>query len=183
DVTMAAAAATQAELQAAFDAAGYDVTVGGNTQEFVAIAANEAKASEKRLDSGDLVINGVGIGASTSLDDTASDTTAASSDAAASGIAIAAANNKSTKDTRVTATVNATEVVGGTAPASLKDGAGNAYDAATDFGATLKLTLNGVDVTLTETGDYEKNKANAIAAINEVSGQTGVVASDNGESL
>jgi|AZIK01.1.fsa_nt_gi flagellin len=182
-VTMAAAAATQAELQAAFDAAGYSVTVGGNTQEDVAIAANEAKASEKRLDSGDLVINGVGIQASTSLDDTASDTTAASSDAAASGIAIAAAINKSTDQTGVSASVNSTEVVGGTAPAALLDGAGNAYDPLTDFGATLNLTLNGVDVTLTETGDYEKNKANAIAAINEVSGQTGVIASDNGESL
>src|SRR5690606_18638494 len=40
-----------------------------------------------------------------------------------------------------------------------------------------------VEVVLTETGNYEMNKANAIADINEVSGQTGVVASDNGESL
>ena len=187
-ITVAAAVPatpTLTELQAAFDAAGYDVTVGGLTQEDVAIAANEAKASEKRLDSGDLVINGVGIQASSTLDDTASDTTAASSDAAASGIAIAAAINKSTDDTGVTATVNETEVVGGAKADLLNSGAlrFGATAGAVAIGESIELTINGVSVTLTETNDYEKNKANAITAINEVSGQTGVVASDNGESL
>ncbi|MFC3678872.1 flagellin N-terminal helical domain-containing protein [Bacterioplanoides pacificum] len=185
DVTVTGAA-TQADLQAAFDAAGYDdITVGGNTQEDVAIAANAAKASEKRLDSGDLTINGVSIQASTSLDDTASDTTAGSSDAAASGIAIAAAINKSTEDTGVTAEANATEVVGGSKTDLLNAGAlrFGATAGAVTAGESIRLTINNVAVDITETGDYEKNKANAIAAINEVSGQTGVVASDNGESL
>ena len=43
--------------------------------------------------------------------------------------------------------------------------------------------MNGVDISLTETADYEKNKAAAITAFNEVSGQTGIVATDNGQSL
>jgi len=184
-ISMAGGTATQAEIQAGFDAAGYDVTVGGNTQQDVAVAANQAKASEKRLESGDLVINGVSIQASSTLDDTASDTTAASSDAAASGIAIAAAINKSTDDTGVTATVNETEVVGGAKTDLLNSGAlrFGATAGAVAIGESIELTINGVAVTLTETNDYEKNKANAITAINEVSGQTGVVASDNGESL
>jgi flagellin len=184
DVTMGGATATQAELQSAFDAAGYSVTVGGNTQEDVAIASGEAKASEKRLDAGDLVINDVGIQASSSLDDTASDTSAASSDAAASGISIAAAINKSSESTGVTATANATEAVGGT---NARSGATGLTFGATAgvvvVGSAVELTVNGVSINLAETGDYEKNKAVAITAFNEVSGQTGVVASDNGQSL
>jgi len=180
DVTIGTpTAATLVAIQASFDAAGYEVTVGALTQEGVATAAQEAKASEKRLDDGDLVINDVAISASSTLDDTASDTTAASSDAAASGIAIAAAINKASDSTGVTATVNATEVVGGANDGTLAAGTNGALAA----GETLEVTINGVQIDLTETEDYEKNKAAAITAFNEVSGQTGVVASDNGQSL
>jgi flagellin len=179
-------ASTTVALQAAYDAAGYDITVGaGDTNDVSAIAANEAKASEKRLGDGDLVINNVAIGASSTLDDTASDTSAGSSDAAASGISIAAAINKSSDTTGVTATVNATEVTGGTngrsdgTTALSKGGAA----ASVVTGAAIELEVNGVKISLSETNDYEKNKAAAITAFNEVSGQTGVVASDNGQSL
>jgi flagellin len=124
------------------------------------------------LQDGDLVVNGVAIQASSSLDDTASDGTAASSAVASSGIAIAAAINKSSDQTGVTATVNATEVVGGTSA----EGVG-----AETTGA---MTINGVAIAaLTSTNDLEKDKAAAISAINEFTGQTGVTASDNGESL
>ena len=184
-VTIALPAAdTLVAIQAEFDAAGYDVTVAALTQEGVAVASGEAKASEKRLADGDLVINDVAIAASSTLDDTASDTSAASSDAAASGIAIAAAINKSSESTGVTAEVNATEVVGG---ANARSGAtGLTFGAtagAVAVGDTVVLTINGTSINLAETGDYEKNKAAAITAFNEVSGQTGVVASDNGQSL
>jgi flagellin len=178
-----AATADVAGINAALSDAGFsefEVTAANVTDVRQAIAG--AAASEKRVSDGDLVINDVAIQASSSLDDTASDTTAATSDAAASGIAIAAAINKSSEQTGVKATVNETVLTGGSAPAALLDGAGNAF-AATDIGSSLQLTVNGVDVNLTETGDYEKNKAAAITAINEVSGQTGVIASDNGESL
>ncbi|MFQ3292429.1 flagellin [Reinekea sp.] len=177
---------TLADLQAAFDDAGFDVTVGADTQQGIAVAVNEALASEKRIGDGDLVINGVAIKASSSLDDTASDTTAGSSDGAASAIAIAATINKSSSDTGVTAEANATEVVGGAKNAlGLVAADGTAAVLGTDVvaGASVQLTLNGVNVSLVETEDYEKNKAGAIAAINEVSGQTGVVATDNGETL
>lgn len=143
----------------------------------------EKQATERGLQDGDLVLNDVGIGASSSLDDTASDTTAATSDAASSGIAIAAAINKSTEQTGVSAEVNSTEVVGGSAPAGMVAGDGTTALTDAAAGTTIALKINNVEVVLTETNDYEKNKANAIAAINEVSGQTGVVATDNGESL
>ncbi|TCS42107.1 flagellin [Reinekea marinisedimentorum] len=143
------------------------------TNTALAAQADGTAATSAALQDGDLVINGVTIGASSSLDDTASETSANSSDAAASGIAIAAAINEVSDSTGVSATVNATEFVGDTAVA----GAGGTA------GQTLVLTLNGVDITLTETGDYESNKQAAVDAINAVSGQTGVVAEDNGETL
>ncbi|MDN3649232.1 flagellin [Reinekea marina] len=140
-------------------------------------ATTLAASTTKALQDGDLVINNVAIRASSSLDDTSSyadAANAASSYTAASGIAIAAAINDSTDQTGVTATVNATTYTGVTTGAATTGGTA---------GDTLDLRLNGVSITLTETGDYEKNKANAITAINEKSGQTGVVAEDNGKSL
>lgn len=148
----------------------------GGADEGGAVAANN-----RALQDGDLVVNGVAIRASSSLDDKSSFTDLDASDAdpavwtgtsngAASGIAIAAAINASSEQTGVTATVNATEVVGTSA-------AGSAADATT-------LTINGVEIgTLTSVGDLEKDKAAAISLINEFAGQTGVTASDNGESL
>jgi flagellin len=170
-----------ADFQDALDDAGFNVTVAGNTVGDVANAINEAAASLKALQSGDLTINDVAIEASSSLDDTASDGTASSSDVSASGIAIAAAINESSAETGVYAEVNETVVTGGEAAGSLAFGANGS--GAVTVGANISLSINNVTVTLTETANYEKNKANAITAINEVSGQTGVVASDNGETL
>lgn len=180
-----ASAADAAGFTEALAAAGYDdITVGGDTVEDIRIAVSEAIASDKRISAGDLTINNVSIVGSSALDDTASDTVAGSSDGAASGIAIAAAINKATENTGVTATVNATEVSGG---ANARASGGALTDGATatgvQVGETIELTINNVVVNLTETGDYEKNKAAAITAINSVQGQTGVVATDNGESL
>jgi flagellin len=172
---------TQVELQDALDDAGFDVTVDGATVGDMANAINEAAASLKALQSGDLTINDVAIEASSSLDDTASDGTASSSDVSASGIAIAAAVNESSAETGVYAEVNSTVVTGGEAAGSLAFGANGS--GAVSVGANIALSINNVTVTLTETANYEKNKANAITAINEVSGQTGVVATDNGETL
>src|SRR5690606_20639817 len=190
DFGSAATAVDTTAFNTALKDAGYTTQVDSAvtlTEDIAANALNavlaEKQATERGLQAGDIEINNVGIGASSSLDDTASDTTAASSVASSSGIAIAAAINKSTEQTGVTATVNATEVVGGEKPAGLVAGDGTTAVTATAAGTTIALKVNNVEVVLTETGDYEKNKANAIAAINEVSGQTGVVASDNGESL
>jgi len=127
-------------------------------------------ATATSLSGGDLVINGVAIRASNSTDDTVSNTSVASSKKAASGIAIAAAINASTADTGVTATANAVKLQGKSTTAT----------AAADLSA--ELNLNGVAINISiKTGDKAEDvRANVIKQLNLVSGQTGVVASDEG---
>lgn len=132
----------------------------------------EADTEDAQLKDGDLVINGVTIAGATALSDTSSSVGNASS-----AIATAAAINKSSSDTGVTAKVNVNEVVGEAIAAGAADGTG------------LEITINGVAITaagIDESDDSaaaEKNKAAAIAAINAVTGQTGVTALDNGVSI
>lgn len=156
---------------AAFTGAG-GVTVGGvvvDTQ-----GADEVLAGTdnfNNLDDGDLVINNVAIGAARAADDTASYTGAGSSSKEASGISIAAAINRASDSTGVTATVNATVTQGATAAT-----AGTAD-------ATAVLHINGVEVNLTVQDNADANRAFAVNQINAVSGQTGVIAEDNGSSV
>ncbi|MFT6437188.1 MAG: flagellin [Candidatus Azotimanducaceae bacterium] len=124
----------------------------------------------KTLLDGDLRINGVGISASKASDDTASNELANSSNKAASGISIAAAINGATDSTGVSATVNATVVAGGT----------TTTDRATD-GDQGNIYINGIETGVLTLGtDKESNRSSAISAINQISGQTGVNATDNG---
>ena len=114
---------------------------------------------------GTMRINGIAIDAAVSASDTASDVTATSSTKAASAIAIAAAINAKTSLTGVTAKAEATTIVG------------TSFTAA----ATAKtLRLNGVDITLAAT---DVTVGLISTAINAKSGQTGVVASDNGRGM
>jgi len=113
---------------------------------------------------GDVSINGTSIVGAVSTDDTASDTTATSSTKAASAIATAAAVNKSSETTGVTATANANVIVG------------TAFTAA----ANADMFVNGVDVGASTTDD---TRATLVVKINAFSGQTGVVATDNGTGL
>ncbi len=122
------------------------------------------------LNSGDLVINGSQISAAKASDDTASYTGAASSSKEASGISMAAAINRASGETGVTATVNATTVEGTTTTP------GTAAD-------TAALWLNGIEINLTVQTSAEDSRLHALAQINAVSGQTGVVATDNGEGI
>ncbi|KZZ41106.1 hypothetical protein A3759_02645 [Thalassolituus sp. HI0120] len=141
----------------------------------VAAASGGSVASPLAIEEGDLVINGVTIGASSSVSDKASDTTANSSNAAGSAIAIAAAINNASESTGVTAKANETVLVGvtGAAPA-----------AAATAGTQLGIVINNVDIgSVTSQGDLEKDRAATIGAINGKSGQTGVVAEDNGEGI
>ena len=115
----------------------------------------------KALAAGDLVINGVTVGSSQASDDTAS-----WSDKASSAIAKAAAINRSSALTGVTASVNKT-VASGTAMTA---------PAAT---ATGTYTINGITTgTITLTTNNAQNRANVIAAINAVSTASGVTAVD-----
>jgi flagellin len=130
-----------------------------------ASAAAPAAATTGVLQAGTMRVNGIAIDAAVSASDTASDVTAASSTKAASAIAIAAAINAKTSLTGVTAKAEPTSIVG------------------TNFTGTATaktLYLNGVTVNLAATDIT----VNSIATkINAASGQTGVVASDNGRGM
>ncbi len=159
-----------------------DVNMLGSTLESI-----DVDGVDIALEDGDLVINGVSVAASQASSDTASYAGAYTSERAASGIAIAAAINSVSDSSGVTATVNATELVGGD---TTQVGAAVATAAGYTAGDTGNLYINGVTVgslTLQDDGtgaiDYEGSRLATISAINEVSGQTGVVASDNGVSI
>ena len=137
---------------------------GGTTAAVTSLARQGATLTA--MAAGDLVINGVTIGASKSVDDTASSTSNA-----ASGIAIAASINRATSQTGVKASVNATQVVGGTGQTGTA-GAGT-------------VTINGVTTTsfTASATDLDGNRTSMINAINTIAGQTGVVATDNGKTI
>lgn len=125
------------------------------------------------LTEGDLKINGVTINSSSAADDTASSSVANSSDKAASGIAIAAAINSATGETGVSATANATVVNGGSST--------QGTEARVADGDQGIVYINGISTSsITLGSDSEVNRAEAISAINNISGQTGVLAEDAG---
>jgi flagellin len=110
-------------------------------------------------------INGIAIDAAVTASDTAS-YVSASSTKAASAISIAAAINAKTSMTGVTAKADANVIVG---------------DSFTRTDTAKSLYINGVTVTLT--ADQSSTRSGIVGEINKVSGQTGVVASDNGRGL
>jgi flagellin len=107
------------------------------------------------LAAGDLVINGVAVGASSSADDTASVTLAS-----ASAIAKAAAVNAVSDDSGVTAKANVNTVGGATIGADA---------------SAATVVINGVSVNVTLSGSTASVRMQQMAsAINAVAGQTGV---------
>jgi flagellin len=117
------------------------------------------------LNGNTLVINGVGIDAANANDDQASNTVVESSVKSASAIAIAAAINKKTGMTGVSATAE---------PNILK---GSGFTA----GTVTALNLNGEDVAISL--DANSSRDDVITAINAAQGRTGVVASAWGEGI
>jgi flagellin len=136
------------------DNAGFEEgTFGGNVgglQGDSGLIANRAA-----LQTGDLVINGAAISPSLASDDVAS-----SASNSASAIAKAAAINKASDATGVTAEASANTLYSGDITV-LTAGA---------------LTVNGVSVTIAAGTDVGQKVTNAIDAINAVVGQTGVKA-------
>ncbi|MBU2710484.1 flagellin N-terminal helical domain-containing protein [Zooshikella harenae] len=116
-----------------------------------------------QLSAGDLVINGIAVGASSGVDDTSS-----TAFQERSAIAKASAVNKVSEETGVIARVDSNAV------------AGNTYSNTDD--KTGQLTVNGVTIDLVTDGalSTEANLQAVVTAINEKSGQTGVVASYDG---
>jgi flagellin len=132
-----------------------------------AVAANAAAI--RTLNNGDLTVNGIAIRGATTADDQSSSTVAASSSKSASAIGIAAAINSASAQTGVTAVANGVTL--------------SANSTATTVGGAASLNINGVDITIngldaTDTAQARREKVTA--AINNFSGMTGVVASDNG---
>ena len=141
------------------------------------------------LQDGDILINDVTIGGAETGADTASATVSSdgekilSSEKGLSAIAVAAAINKVSEETGVTASVNETKVVGG-------DGTGT-VPASFEQGDQAGLYINGVNigtVTLQNEGsttdvDTDRARADTMNLINQNAGKTGVTAEDNGVSL
>jgi flagellin len=127
-------------------------------------AALTATNNGQALVAGDMTINGVSIGGSTSVSDSASST-----GNGASAIAKAAAINAVSSQTGVTAKADANVVGGaGMTPAAVTAGT---------------ISVNGISTgAISTTADATTSRAAVIAAINAISGQTGVVASDGGSS-
>ena len=143
----------------------------GTFQPNVAQVTTNARAvvagggTPQAFDGGTLSLNGVTIGASLATDDTSSDITATSSKKEDSAIAIAAAINRSTSLTGVSATAAATSIVG----ASYTAGA-----------LTGGFMINGVTIASVAQLSQAPSKTAVINAINQYTGQTGVTATDNG---
>lgn len=145
-------------------------------------------SSINTLNAGDLTVNGVAISAAVAADDKASATVASdgnpilSSDKRASAIAIAAAINEASANTGVSATAQATTVVGGTVATQTQ---ANVFAAGDQAGiyingqslGTISLNASGANV------DFSQARADTISLINNASGQTGVTAEDNGASI
>jgi len=129
--------------------------------------SNSSIAQSGQLDGSSLMINGIMIGAAISTDDLSSDTTAVSSLKSESSIAIAAAINKSTNLTGVTAIAQPNVIVGSNYLASAS-GPGTIY-------------LNGV--TINNSLGANSTRADVVNVLNAYAGQTGVVATDNGKGL
>ena len=123
----------------------------------------------RNLNNGDLSINGVAIRAAVAADDLFSSTVAATSSKSASAIAVAAAINAAADQTGVTAVANGVTLTSTTT--------------ATTLGGAATLNINGIDITvdgLAATDTAQARREKVAAAINNFTGMTGVVASDNG---
>ena len=140
-------------------------TYSSNTAQFSSKARSGSTAAPVALTSGDLVINGYNIGAAFTSDDTASVATTTSSTKASSAIAMAAAINRQTSLTKVTATANPNVVEG------------TGFSA----GAVDTIYLNGV--TISASLSSSSTAADVVTLLNTYTGQTGVTATNNGSGV
>ncbi|MFN5100725.1 MAG: flagellin [Burkholderiaceae bacterium] len=146
--------------------AGLDIgTYDSNTAQVSTKKRSASTSAPTAMSAGDLTINGYAIGATLTSDDTASSTTATSSTKAASAIAMAAAINRQTTLTGVTASANPNLVVG------------TGFSAA----AVSTIYLNGQTITAGLTASSSID--NVVTLLNNYTGSTGVTASNNGSGV
>ena len=173
-ITVSTSSSTTASLaRAGFASAG---TFAANTSYATTTARTSAAATTSGLNSGDLIINGIQIGASYATDDTASDLTATASKGGNSAIAIAAAINKQSAATGVVAKAAPNQVVstlGAFTAAAVTNGSFSINNVA----VTVGTTAGSINLTTSSTLN------DIITGINQVSGQSGVVATDNGNGI
>jgi len=142
-----------------------------NTATAVTRARTAGTTSALQALTGDaLQINGVTVGAAVATDDLATYSTVAGTKVS-SAIATAAAINKVTSLTGVTAKANANVLVG----------SGYTAQAADSTASPSAMVLNGV--TISVAFNVNLTRQNLADVINLKQGQTGVVASDNGSGL
>jgi len=140
-------------------------TYSGNVAQFSTKNLGAITTAPTALSAGDLTLNGYSIGATYTSDDTASDATATASTKATSGIALAAAINRQTSTTGVSAKVNSNVVTG------------TGFSAA----AVSTIYLNGQSITANLT--TSSTIADVVSVINTKTGLTGVTASNNGSGV
>lgn len=140
-----------------------EIDVNGATTKQLGVsdaASVSSMQSANAIKEGDLVINGVVIGASVAAYDTAS------ANQSASAIAKAAAINLKSAETGVTATVDANIAEGAAMAAGTTNGT---------------ISINGIaTATISTASDTTANRAATVKAINAISSQTGVIARDTG---
>ena len=140
------------------------VSIGKLTADTLGVSTKSgvsAIATTSALAGGDLVINGVSIGASRASDDTAS-----TANQSASAIAKAAAVNRATGQTGVTAIVDKNTAAGSAMTASVTSGT---------------VVVNGTSIGIETTNDATSSRAAVVSAINAQSSLTGVTAVDSGD--
>ena len=128
--------------------------------------ASGAAAAPTALQATDLKIYGIAVGAALTSDDTATFETTTSATKVSSAIATAAAINRVKDLTGVTAKADTNVLVG------------------TGFDATKlasKVFMNGITISVNVTSDT--TRSDLVNTFNLYTGQTGVVASDNGDGL
>ena len=149
----------------------YTGTYKANVAQFVSGARAASIAAPTALAGNNLVINGISVGLALTSDDTATFATTTSATKASSAIATAAAINRVKDLTGVTAKANANILVG----------TGFTTGVTTSAVSATNIFLNGVNISANVTADT--TRADLVNLINLKTGQTGVVASDNGDGL
>ena len=143
----------------------------------VAEVQANADASNVKLNTGDLVLNGIAVPGSTASGDIRSPSGVLSGQADSSAIAIAAAINSISDTTGVTAGIKPASIVG----ATTTTGSPSVFPES----GIQSLYINGieVEVTLTEDEPADTRRENVLAAINRKLDSHGVSASNNGNGL
>jgi len=151
------------------------LTAGTYDANFAQVATGAragASTAPAALTGADLIINGVTVGAAVATDDNATFETTTSATKVSSAIATAAAINKVTSLTGVTAKANPNILIGTGFAGTTVAGASTGVET---------IFLNGVSVSVAM--GPNTTRQNVADAINLVQGQTGVTATDNGDGL